>query len=99
MSEGSSRIEIALADPGGLLGVKDVEVQLDGNPAGKIQFGERLTLHCSGGSHAVQLVLRAIAIRRSNTLMVDVAEGETKSIAASYSRLWGSIKITEAVPV
>ncbi len=95
MPDGGSRIEVALVDPGWLLGVRDVEVLVDGNPAGRMQFGEELALDCSSGSHSVQLVLHALVTRRSNALTLDVAAGETKSIAARYSRLWGSIKITE----
>jgi hypothetical protein len=96
MSDGDSRIEVTLADPGKLLGVRDVEVLLDDKPVGSLRFGEKLALDCSSGSHSVQLALHAIVTRRSNRLTLDVAEGETKSVAASYTRLWGSIKITEA---
>ncbi len=99
MQDGSSRIEVTLTDPGWLLGVRDIAVLLDGSPAGRMQFGEKLMLDCSSGSHSVQLVLRAIATRRSNALTIDVADGQTKGVAASYSRLWGSIRITEAASV
>jgi hypothetical protein len=93
---GSAVIE--LSDPGFLKGIKGIDVTVDGVVVHTIQFGEKHTIDLSSGKHDIGMVLRGIVSRKTKVLTVDVPEGDTVHVNGVYSRLWGTIKLSEKTP-
>lgn len=93
----TGRIEISLQRTALLLGVRGIEIHLDGEPVDTIGFGATRTISCPPGEHTVQLVLQALFFRRrSNRLAIVVPEGGGVAIMGRYSRMWGNLRLTAA---
>lgn len=92
----TARLTIALRSPGLILGVRGIDVLLDGEPVHTIGFGETTTVECAAGDRTLQLKLNAVLNRRSNTLRLTVADGEERALAGRYSRMWGTLRLREA---
>jgi hypothetical protein len=89
----TGKIEIALSDPGKLLGVRGLDIQIDGEQAGSIGFGETKQVECAPGSHQVRILLHAVVHRRSNVVTVEVGEDRPARLHGDYSRLWGTVRL------
>lgn len=92
----AARLKLTVRSPGLLLGVRKIEVLLDGEPVDAVQFGQTSSLEIAPGDHTAQIVLHAVFKRRSNVLAFRVADDEDRAISGKYSRLWGSLRIREA---
>lgn len=73
-----------------------IDVLVDGEAVGSIRFGERTTFPCPPGPHQVRAVMRTVVTRKSNSLKVIVPSDGAFNIRATYSRLWGNLKLRSA---
>lgn len=91
-----SAITVSLEHPGVLLGVTQIDVEIDGEVRASMQFGETLGIETPAGSHLVSVVLRAVINRRSKAVHVVVPERGHVVVNGTYSRWWGNIKLKTA---
>lgn len=81
---------------GALLGIRGIDVLVDGAVAGQIRAGEAREFAVAPGSHGVELELQGIVRRRSNRVEVSVPADGAVSVAGRYSRLWGKLQLALA---
>jgi len=86
-------INVTLDDPGLLKGLKDIDIVLDGNVVRTTDFGRVESIPCDPGEHRVQVVLRALATRKSKEVMLTLVDDAVAELTVSYSKLWGSISL------
>ncbi|MEP0325238.1 hypothetical protein [Bauldia litoralis] len=90
-----ARLTLTIRSPGLLIGVRGIEILLDGEMVDRVQFGEACTIECEAGEHTLRARMRAVISRRSNILKLTVADGEDRRFDGKYSRLWGTLPIRE----
>jgi len=90
-----TKLKISLKDPGYLMGVKGIDVILDGYKICTMQFGEIREFDIAVGAHIINLMLRAMFKRSSNNLQITAKENGIVHIIGDYSRAWGYVKITQ----
>ena len=76
-----------------LVGVQAIEVLVDNEPSAEIGFGETTTFEVVPGHHHVALRLRSVISRTSNSLPVDLGEGQRAQFIGKYSRFWGTFQL------
>jgi hypothetical protein len=91
-----AEITLDLSDPGNLIGIRKLELMLDGKLNRDINFGGNYKIECAPGDHAVQIITHGWLRRQSNVLRVATSEGRSTKLIAQYSRLWGNIKLVQA---
>ncbi len=89
----ASNINISLTEVKLLAGVKGVEVFVNSQSIGVMQFGESESFVINPGESTVQVVLLGVVNRKSNSLKAYVSENQELSITGKYSRLWGKVQI------
>lgn len=92
----SARISLIVTSPGLLLGVRGIEVIVDGDVVDMVQFGEPFSFELAPGDHSLQIRLRAMMSRRSNVVNFSAAPGEEIAFSAKYSRMWGTLRLKKA---
>jgi hypothetical protein len=78
-----------------LVGIKGIDVLVDGEKRCSIRFGEVVCLEVNPGERIVQIHLHGTLDRKSGTFQVLVAEGGQVAIEAKYSRMWGNFKLRQ----
>ncbi len=76
-----------------LVGVKGLDVVIDGQVVATTMFGESATVEVAPGGHRVELTLRSVISRTSNPIDVNLADGQTVNITAKYSRMLGTFNL------
>jgi hypothetical protein len=90
-----ARLTITIKSPGLLLGVRGIEILLDGQTVDTVRFGEACRIECAPGDHTLQARLRAVLSRRSNVLRITAVDGDDRIVTGRYSRMWGTLKLEE----
>ena len=91
----AATIELSLPKPGRLVGVRKMELLLDGEVNRNLAFGESYEVLCEPGPHTASIVLYGLLTRRSKPLRFHAGEYETIRINARYNRLLGTITLAQ----
>jgi len=89
----SSEVKFTHKDIKMIVGIKGVEILVDGKEQTAIEFGETVTFDVEPGEREIRTILYGVADRESKALKVTAIEGEKVAIKGKYSRLWGNIKL------
>lgn len=76
-----------------LVGVKPTGVLVDGQEVAQVNFGQSVACDLSPGVRHVALLLHGVINRQSNTVALNVGEGEPVALIGKYNRFWGSFSL------
>ena len=76
-----------------LVGVRGINVLVDGEVATPIDFGKSATVNVEPGMYRVAIQLSGVLNRTSNGVTVELTDGEVAGFIGRYSRLWGSFSL------
>ena len=76
-----------------LFGVQAIEVLVDNEKAAEVDFGQTTTVEITPGRHQIALRLRGVISRTSNSLPVELGEGQRATFVGKYSRFWGTFQL------
>lgn len=92
-----SRIIVSFKNPGFLVGMKGIELLIDGNRVDIFEFGETRVFDIPVGKHVARVYLHGVTDRLSKPLNFTIDHNQTIYIEGTYSRMWGNISLNTKI--
>lgn len=93
----TAAIHLTIDNPKALIGKSSVtiDVFIDDEQVDTVSIGENKVIPCPPGGHSIYLKLGFGMInKKSKAITVNVPEGQSAPVQASYSRMWGNFKLS-----